>query len=270
MDWDQPSRILTLFNQNFSPLAGIFGLGYFLHPCSLPIVRSAARPENSQRDLFLGYLFVFISYILLGSLGYIGFVGYDFASYFESKIGTATEGQIDQNCLNMFDYADVAAFILRLAIFLLLFSGYPLVHFFVLNSLLKLFYGDEEVSRLGQLVIGWCIIIVNLMFALFYPNIGTVLSYAGAICGFVIVYLLPVMVHLAQSREEIDLKLRGQVGSDSIKTDQPMPYRQLIFNNGSATQSAVASENPNSSLVSKNCSEDDDHFVGQHIDTDDL
>ena len=42
------------------------------------------------------------------------------------------------------------------------------------------------------------------MFALFYPNIGTVLSYVGAFCGFVIIYLLPVIVYLAQSREEIN------------------------------------------------------------------
>jgi hypothetical protein len=41
-DWNSSLRTLTLFNSNFSPLAGILGLGYFLHTCSLPIVRSAA------------------------------------------------------------------------------------------------------------------------------------------------------------------------------------------------------------------------------------
>lgn len=94
-DWSEPQRTLTLFNVNFSPMAGIYGLGYFLHTCSLPIVRSAAQPEKSDRDLFLGYLFVFISYIILGSLGYIGFIGFDFASYFENKEGSETDGQID-------------------------------------------------------------------------------------------------------------------------------------------------------------------------------
>lgn len=174
-------------------------------------MRSAARPEKADRDLFLGYLFVFISYIVLGSLGYIGFVGFDFANYFESKEGSATEGQIDQNCLNMFNYSDVPAFILRIAIFFLLVSGYPLIHFFVQSALLKLFFGDKEASRLTKLSIGWSMIVMNLLFALFYPNIGTVLSYVGACCGFVIIYMLPVMVHLAQSREEIELKLRGQL-----------------------------------------------------------
>ena len=54
------------------------------------------------------------------------------------------------------------------------------------------------------------IVFANLCLALFYPNIGTILSYVGSVCGFVIVYCLPVMVYLAQSHEEVKLELRGQ------------------------------------------------------------
>jgi len=199
-DWDLPVRTLVLMTPNVGPLAGIFGLGYFLHTVSLPIVRSAARPEKTDRDIFLGYFFVFISYLLLGTLGYIGFVGVNFTDYFEGKEGTATDGQIDQNCLSMFSYTEVPAFILRLAVFLLIFSGYPLLHFFLRASLVKLFFSGREVSRLTELCVGWSIVLFGLLFALFYPNIGTVLAYVGAACGFVIIYLLPVMVDLAQSR----------------------------------------------------------------------
>ena len=74
-----------------------------------------------------------------------------------------------------------------------------------------------------ELTTGWLIIFLNLMFALFYPNIGTVLSWSGAICGFVIIYCLPVMVYLAQSREDIDLKLRGQMDDNSYSEVPPPP-----------------------------------------------
>lgn len=143
-DWSSSLRSLTLFNPNFSPLAGILGLGYFLHPCSIPISRSAAKPEHTKRDMFLGYFFVFISYVIIGTLGSIGFIGTDFTTYFEGNLGTATAGQVDQNCLNMFAYTDVAAFVLRSAIFLLIFSGYPLVHFFTYSIMLKLIFGERE------------------------------------------------------------------------------------------------------------------------------
>ena len=103
----------------------------------------------------------------------------------------------------MFAYTDVMAFILRSAIFLMIFSGYPLVHFFLTQILFKLTFGEKEPARTSQLLIAWSIIVVNLLFALFYPNIGTVLSYVGAICGFFIIYVLPVAVYHAQSKEEI-------------------------------------------------------------------
>jgi len=78
-------RYLVLFNANFSPLAGILCAGYFLHTCSLPIIRSSKNPEKNDRDVFLGYFFVFLSYAICGVLGYIGFLGVDFSSYFTTN-----------------------------------------------------------------------------------------------------------------------------------------------------------------------------------------
>ena len=94
-DWTESLRTLVFVDSNFSPLAGILGLGYFIHQCSLPIVRSAANPEKVDRDVFLGYFFVFLSYITIGVLGYIGFLGTDFTEYFVGVEGTKTAGQID-------------------------------------------------------------------------------------------------------------------------------------------------------------------------------
>lgn len=45
-------------------------------------MRSAKNPENNVRDLFISYVMVFISYAVVGSFGYIGFIGTNFAQYF--------------------------------------------------------------------------------------------------------------------------------------------------------------------------------------------
>lgn len=82
VDWNSPERVLVLFNTNVSPLAGILCAGYFLHSCSLPIIRSSKNPEKNVRDLFLGYLLVFMSYVTCGIMGYIGFLGFTFKDYF--------------------------------------------------------------------------------------------------------------------------------------------------------------------------------------------
>ena len=82
--WEDNKRTLVLFNNNFPQLLGVLCAGYFLHTCSLSIVRSSKNPEKNTRDVFIGYFMVFISYAICGSLGYIGFMGTDFKAYFIS------------------------------------------------------------------------------------------------------------------------------------------------------------------------------------------
>jgi len=81
-DWLQPERTLVLFNLNFAPLAGTLCTGYFLHTCALPVLRLSKNPEKNNRDLFIGYFLVYISYSVVGAFGYIGFIGTNYASFF--------------------------------------------------------------------------------------------------------------------------------------------------------------------------------------------
>ena len=74
-------RNIFMINSNFTPLAGVLGIGYFLHPVSVPIVRNNEIQKNNERDLSRGYLLVFLSYIIIGIFGYLGFSGVIFTEY---------------------------------------------------------------------------------------------------------------------------------------------------------------------------------------------
>jgi hypothetical protein len=202
-DWAGDTRTIVLWNKDFALLMGIFGAGYFIHTCSLPIVRSAKNPEKVPRDVFLGYLAVFISYAVVGSLGYIGFLGVKFSWYFEAAARSnpppgTTPGAIDGNCLNMYQYNDIGAFFLRFSVFMLLFSTYPLVNFFLKTIIKNIFFRESEVSRVTDFVLNVSLVLIPLAFALFYPDISSVLAYSGAVAGFLIIYVFPVLVHLKQ------------------------------------------------------------------------
>ena len=84
MDEHDKTRILYLFNTNFSPLAGQLGIGYFLHTVSIPIIKNNEKQENNERDVFLGYVMVAASYILVGVMGYIGFMGIIFTEKYQN------------------------------------------------------------------------------------------------------------------------------------------------------------------------------------------
>ena len=154
--------------------------------------------------MFIGYILVFFSYVTIGVMGYIGFVGTSFKSFFVNEEGTSSAGMISQNCLNMFDFKDVPAFVLRFAIFFLNFTTYPLLSFFINDLALKiLFQSREAATRTNSIIVCTVILSVPLLCAIFYPNIGTILSYAGAISGFLIIYVFPIMVHLKSEHEKI-------------------------------------------------------------------
>ena len=193
----------------------------------MPIIRSAKNPENNDRNVFLGYFFVYLSYAIFGILGYIGFLGFDFSTYFVSNFDSKSQRSlINPNCLNMFDYASIPAFLLRIAVFLLLFTTYPLVAYFLNDILLKLLFRNKEVGTLVSLTLNLSITFIPLLFALFYPNIGTVLGYVGALSGFMIIYVFPVLVHLKYMKTKITNPLLAEaIKMNEISQEKNAPFK---------------------------------------------
>ena len=77
----------------------------------------------------------------------------------------------------MFPYTDVIAFIIRLSIFFMILSGYPVVHYFIGKMIEDLLFKDQKVSRISTITIGFGLNLSGLLCALFYPNVGSVLAY---------------------------------------------------------------------------------------------
>ena len=104
---------------------------------------------------------------------------------------------------NMFGYSSPIAFIIRLAMFMMLFSTYPMLNLFLRTHLLNLLFQNREVDQRDLVVLNLLITIIPLSFAIVYPDIGTILAFTGAFCGFVVIYCLPVMCYLKQKYTEI-------------------------------------------------------------------
>ena len=114
-------REIFLVNTNFSPLAGVLCIGYFLHPVSIAIIRKNRDQTKNERDVFLGFFLVFISYLLIGIFGYFGFMGMYFMSHMMEVEDGSSNGPISQNCFQMFDRTDILGFFLRVVTFLVVF-----------------------------------------------------------------------------------------------------------------------------------------------------
>ena len=141
---------------------------YFLHTCSLPIMRSAKYPEKNTKNLFISYFAVFISYAIVGCFGYCGFLGTFFRAYFVRELYETKTGQIAQNCLDMFNSESVLAFVLRVALFFMLFASYPLFNLFLRTHILNIFWQGKEVETKHLVVLNLLITMVPLALTLWY------------------------------------------------------------------------------------------------------
>ena len=103
----------------------------------------------------------------------------------------------------MYSFTDPSAFVLRLAIFFLIFSTYPLVAYFLYDLILRLFFKSEEPAKLTSVCLNIGINLFPLICALYIPNIATLLGVVGTISGYLIIYVLPVMVYLKHMRTKI-------------------------------------------------------------------
>ena len=86
---------------------------------------------------------------------------------------------------------------------MLLFSTYPMLNLFMRTHLLNLVFSNKEVDQRHLVVLNVLVTLIPLNFAIFYPEIGTILAFSGAFAGFVIVYCLPVMVYLKKKYTRI-------------------------------------------------------------------
>ena len=103
----------------------------------------------------------------------------------------------------MYAFTSVMAFVLRLAIFFLIFSTYPLVAYFLYDLILRLFFKSEEPAKVISVSINIGINLFPLICALYIPHIGTLLGVVGTISGYLVIYVLPVFVYLKHMRTQI-------------------------------------------------------------------
>ena len=112
--------------------------------------------------------------------------------------------------------------------------------------MLNLLFSNREVDQRHLIVLNILVTLIPLNFAIFYPEIGTILAFSGAFAGFVIVYCLPVMVYLKRKYTRITNPLLAE----AIALNE---FRVVTSKETSAKRS-ITSTNDNSCYISRQAS----------------
>lgn len=182
---------IPLFSTPFAPLMGILGGGFYFHNISLSVIRNARNPENNMRDVFLGYVVTFLTYVLCGTLGCYGFLGSNFKDNLDEN------GIIQQNDLQMFSVTNNLATFIRFCAFAQLLTVNALLTSLERSQILLVITGKQEAPSMQvNLLMNACIMIGPFCLAIWYPQVGTVAGLGGSFATMLVVYFLPIFTHL--------------------------------------------------------------------------
>lgn len=190
---------LPLFKLDFSKLTtlmGIFALGYLGHPMVIAIAKYNKNYDKNQRDIGISFAVTGVMYALIGFMGAM-------AINFRPACKPGTNPASIMECLaGSQGFIRYVTFAAQMALIFQLSSITPVLNFIARELLFKLFYDDPAKIPKSQFV-GLNTITIGLQLALQILNTkpSMVISFAGTVCGFVIVYVLPIMIHFKKIKE---------------------------------------------------------------------
>ncbi|KAK3697790.1 hypothetical protein RRG08_026419 [Elysia crispata] len=179
------------FEWSFPALTGVSALAYFLQNAVIAIVRNQKYPENNTRDLVIAYACVCVTYTLMGALFYAVF--------------PLAKSCIEDNFLNNIASDDPMAFVARIGLFFQMSCVFPLLTFIIRAQLLQFICGSVWPSAMHVLILNAVLVLVSVIFAIFMPKIGHIISFVGAFCGFTYAIALPCAVYIFACRRDGNL-----------------------------------------------------------------
>ncbi len=226
VDWEDPTspHYVHLFRWNFPIYTGVLSLALFIHNCLTTLLRTQRHPENNGRDLAIAYVLVGVTYLLISTAIYISF--------------PLDKDCLLDNFLDNLESNDLYAFVTRLFLLLQVVTLFPLLVYMLRVQVLGLFQKDESEDRqqllgaqegegdsqvrrrtptrqtsvqqqqqpnfnlLHIVLLNALLLIGCILFATYYPQIGSVIRYCGSFSGLILVFSLPPIAYL-RARELI-------------------------------------------------------------------
>ncbi|CAJ0601726.1 unnamed protein product [Cylicocyclus nassatus] len=176
------------FNWRFPALTGTLTLSYFIHNAVITILRNQKNPENNTRDLSIGYSLAAFCYVFIGFAFYAGF--------------PVQRSCISDNFLNNFGAGDIMSSTARMFLLFQMITVLPLLMFLIRSQLCYAFVGKTWPGLGSVFILNFAIMCMAVSVAIFYPKVGSLLRYVGAMSGLVYVFALPCIVYMKKLHSE--------------------------------------------------------------------
>jgi len=174
---------VKIFTSDVANLCGVFALSFFIHNIIIPIMKNNREEKKNQRDVVTGYILTGLIYVVIGIFGTLSIAGVDLGG---KKANT------------VLDYytPDIGTAIIEILLFLQLLTVEPIIWYVARSQFFTLIYKNETVPQkyfvLSNITFSASCLIIQIL------NVDPtlIMSLDGAICGFLLVYIIPIKMHL--------------------------------------------------------------------------
>ena len=92
--------------------------------------------------------------------------------------------------------------IVRIMLLFQMITVFPLIMYILRCQFFYLFSRNEGVGYVKIYLVNAAVMTIGILFAILMPSIGNIIRFSGALCGAVVVFVLPPMAYLASKRKE--------------------------------------------------------------------
>eukprot|EP01017_Pseudomicrothorax_dubius_P002668 TRINITY_DN10185_c0_g1_i4.p1 TRINITY_DN10185_c0_g1~~TRINITY_DN10185_c0_g1_i4.p1 ORF type:complete len:465 (-),score=36.66 TRINITY_DN10185_c0_g1_i4:142-1536(-) len=200
---------VKMMSDDFINVLSTFALAFFIHNCIYPIIKLNRHQENNSRDVCFGYLLTGIIYSSVGIFGSLGVLcGPNDICEAPRKANTV---------MDYFDPRKPLVLIVLLALALQLLTVTPILGYITRTQLMSLFFKNPQPKGAAPVIFNIILTLSCVIPQIFDIDPKLVIAFNGAVCGFFLVYVIPIGLHHKMLYGKQD-ELRRSILSPSTET----------------------------------------------------
>jgi len=238
---------VVLITTNLETLFGIFALAFFIHNIIVGIMKNNEDASKNTRDLAIAYVIDAVVYTTLGVLGQIA-VAALFSEYNTTGSMPIPHTVMDLLVKTYLGTSGIGLFNFIFSIIALCFvlvqltTVIPILCFFTRKQFFAFFYETSQTIPDRQFYAFNIFYDVScLVVELLALDPSIVISLNGAVCGFFLIYVIPIYLHtecLYTKTPELTQSLNIN-GSEISQASSPPDNEQKLVANGINNQSGI-------------------------------
>ena len=182
---------IVYFTTNITDVSGAFCMAFFIHCLICPLLKNIAKKEDSTKAIAHSYIMSCIIYFLIAIIGYLGI------------LGRKTIDKNPQTIMDIFERKSLFPFVIEVLYFLKLVTVYPIFCIVTRSQFLSVLpkkaqnVDNNENSQFWvKFMYNTAYIGIAMICVIYNVNITFIMGFTGAVFGFILVFAIPIALHL--------------------------------------------------------------------------